>query len=104
MLNMKDEFLSIASHELQTPITSVRASLQIVERFATDKENMKQLQPFVEKASKQVNKLIVIIRNLLDVSRIQSGRIQVNKTAFVLTDIIDDLKEQSKLLAAGHTI
>src|SRR5947209_5474241 len=39
MLNMKDEFLSIASHELQTPVTSVKASLQIVERFAIDKEN-----------------------------------------------------------------
>ena len=41
MLNMKDEFLSIASHELQTPITSVKASLQIVERFANDNEDLK---------------------------------------------------------------
>ena len=104
MLNMKDEFLSIASHELQTPITSVKASLQIVERFAKDKESLQPMQPFVEKAGKQANKLVSIIKNLLDVSRIQSGRIQIDKCEFMLSEVLNDVKEQNDLLSAGHTI
>ena len=51
-----------------------------------------------------MNKLTTVIRNLLDVSRIQSGRIQIQKAEFSLTGVIDDLKEQNGLLSAGHTI
>lgn len=104
MLNMKDEFLSIASHELQTPITSVKAALQIVERFADGNDGLIPVQPFVQRASKQVNKLTTIVRNLLDVSRMEAGRIELNMAKFVLAEIIDELKEQHKLLTAGHTI
>ncbi|TKK72040.1 hypothetical protein FC093_03245 [Ilyomonas limi] len=104
MLNMKDEFLSIASHELQTPITSMKAFLQMVERFADEKEALKPVKPLVEKATKQANKLVTITRNLLDVSRIESGRIQIDKSEFLLSEVVEDLKEQNGLLSAGHTL
>jgi signal transduction histidine kinase len=60
--------------------------------------------PFVERAGKQANKLVSIIKNLLDVNRIQSGRIQIDKHEFMLSEVLNDVKEQNDLLAVAHTI
>ena len=74
LLVKKDEFISIASHELKTPITSLKVLLQMMERTTSKNEEMKSLQSdFVSKSLKQVDKLIELIKDLLDVTRIQSG-------------------------------
>ena len=100
----KDEFMSIASHELKTPITSLKASLQVVERMASKNDVLEPVVPFVQKASKQVNKLTDIIHDLLDVTRMQAGKLELNKTYFNLTEVIKECAEQSQTEDSQHLI
>ena len=110
LLNKKDEFISIASHELKTPITSLKAALQMIERMTMQKEEMKPAQSFVQKGIKQVDKLIELIRDLLEVTKIQAGKLELKKTHFVLGELLkeccDDLHAQSdkhQLIIKGET-
>ena len=100
----KDEFMSIASHELRTPITSLKASLQLIERMIDKDETMEPVVPFIQKASKQVNKLTDIIDDLLDVTKIQSGKLDLNKTDFNLIEVLKEFVEQCQIEGCRHKI
>ena len=95
LMAKKDEFLSIASHELKTPITSLKSSLQLLEKIATQKKMMEPIAPFVEISLRQSNRLIRLINELLDVSRIQAGRMQLIKTNFSVAEMISECLDQS---------
>ncbi|MEP6749431.1 MAG: ATP-binding protein [Bacteroidota bacterium] len=69
----KDEFLSIASHELKTPLTSIKGYLQIMDKVLTEDG---KTRAFAERALNQVNKLDGLINDLLDVSKIENGELK----------------------------
>lgn len=69
----KDEFLSIASHELKTPLTSIKAYIQLLEKLLAGDQQTKN---FVDRALIQVNKLDGLINDLLDVSKIENGELK----------------------------
>ena len=95
LLIKKDEFISIASHELKTPITTLKAILQILERSISQKEDLKPMHSFVQKANKQVVKLTELVTDLLDVTKIQSGNLELNKENFAIVKLIDECCEQT---------
>jgi two-component system CheB/CheR fusion protein len=95
LLIKKDEFISIASHELKTPITTLKAILQILERSVSQKEELKPVYNFVQKANKQVVKLTELVINLLDVTKIQSGNLELNKENFSIVKLIEECCEQT---------
>ncbi|GAA3969578.1 CheR family methyltransferase [Mucilaginibacter dorajii] len=94
LLNKKDEFISIASHELKTPVTSLKAILQIIERATVKKEELKALHGFAQKANKQVDKLTELIKDLLDVTKIQAGKLELRKIEFTLGELIEECREE----------
>jgi len=104
LMQKKDEFMSIASHELKTPITSVKASLQVVERLVSKNEALKPVSPFVEKAAKQVNKLTEIVNDLLDVTKIQAGKLELLKSQFVLADLVKECADSCLIDNSKHKI
>ena len=89
----KDEFMSIASHELKTPITSMKASMQILERRANSSAEFSTLKPFVSNANKQVNRLTDLVNELLDVTRIQSGKLVLDKQVTLLHELLKETIE-----------
>jgi signal transduction histidine kinase len=97
----KDEFMSIASHELKTPLTSMKASLQILERFSKGSKEAMQMHPFISNANKQVNRLTDLVKDLLDVTKIQSGKLQINRQPFLLNDLIGEVVDSNRQ-ASGH--
>jgi signal transduction histidine kinase len=99
LMSKKDEFMSIASHELKTPITTLKASLQVLEKMSFSNDELGKAAPFIEKASRQVNKLTDIVQELLDVTRIQSGSLQLHKTDFNLMDMVKQCVDEC--LATG---
>ena len=83
----KDEFLSIASHELKTPLTSIKAYMQLLERkLKTGNENSEV--SYVTKALSQLEKLNSLITDLLDVSKIDNGKLKINKRQNNLENVI----------------
>lgn len=100
-IEVRNDFLSIASHELNTPITSVKLQLQMVNRTLTNKKGVPfpidRFKKSIDTSIKQVDRLIHLVQVLLDVSRIQSGQFnfvfdRVNVSDMV-TEVIDRHKE-----------
>ena len=84
---MKDEFVSIVSHELRTPLTSIRGSVQLVLDEANsvpDPEHRKLLQI----ALNNCERLVRIINDILDVSKIESGNLSLRKKAVHVADLV----------------
>ncbi|PWN71940.1 hybrid sensor histidine kinase/response regulator [Chryseobacterium phosphatilyticum] len=85
----KDEFLSIASHELKTPLTSIKAYIQLLDRkLKLDKDSSEA--GFVAKAQNQIEKLNTLITDLLDVSKIENGKLKINKKSVNLEHVISN--------------
>jgi DNA-binding response OmpR family regulator len=88
----KDEFLSIASHELKTPLTSIKAYVQLLERkLKLNKESAEA--GFVTKVQDQIEKLNTLITDLLDVSKIENGKLKINKKPTNLGNVISNAIE-----------
>ena len=88
----KDEFISIASHELKTPLTSVKGCVQLLER-SIDKGDMLTVKRHLQKAQVQLDKLNDLIADLLDISKIESGKLKFNKKYFNLDVLLDSIIE-----------
>ena len=100
-LNLKkDEFIGLASHELKTPLTSINGYLQILERNQTTDIN----KNFVKKTVEQVKKLTGLVSDLLDVSKIEAGKLQFNNQKFALKELINDIVELMHHTSNQHTI
>ena len=84
---MKDEFVSIVSHELRTPLTSIRGSVQLVldDPGSVPGEEHRQL---LQIALNNCERLVRIINDILDVSKIESGNLALRKKAVNVTDLV----------------
>ncbi|MEN4762616.1 MULTISPECIES: response regulator [unclassified Chryseobacterium] len=88
----KDEFLSIASHELKTPLTSIKAYVQLLDRkLKLEKESAEA--GFMVKVHDQIEKLNTLITDLLDVSKIENGKLKINKKPASLENVISNAIE-----------
>ncbi len=93
----KDEFMGIASHELKTPLTSIKAYIQLLSDSITLKK-IDESKFLVEKANKSINRLNDLITELLDMTGIQHGRLNFNISDF---DFIEMLNETIELIQAS---
>ena len=98
----KDEFISIASHEMKTPLTTAKAYLQMLE-LSLD-ENDGPVNLYAKKASHSVERLNDLISELLDVSKIKLGKLNYNITTFDFNKMIEFTVENIQLTSPRHTI
>jgi PAS domain S-box-containing protein len=92
----RDEFISTASHELKTPITSQKAFGELLERLIKKNEDIEYL-PYIQKINKQTDKLTKLIEDLLEVSRVRRGRLRLENILFPLHELIDEIVESIQL-------
>lgn len=88
----KDEFLSIASHELKTPLTSIKAYIQLLDRKLKLSESSTE-SGFMVKVHDQIEKLNMLITDLLDVSKIENGKLKISKQPTNLENLIQNTIE-----------
>lgn len=103
LLRKKDEFINIASHELKTPVTSIKAYAEILQQKfedTADAENASLLQ----KMNTQINRLSGLINNLLDTTKISEGEINLSKDQFDLNILIDERVEELQRLSGLHKL
>ncbi|SEA47524.1 CheR family methyltransferase [Pedobacter hartonius] len=89
LLKQKDDFISIASHELKTPITSLKASLQLISRMK-DNPSPKILNSLIDVSMRSLDRVGILIEDLLNASRFNQGHLHLNRTKFVLSHVIED--------------
>jgi len=99
----KDEFISVASHELKTPLSSIKGYLQLLERNI-DKGNMPTLKMQLQKVQRQTEKLNILIADLLDVSKIESGKLQLQKKEFYIDELINEVVKMLQQLNPRYNI
>lgn len=85
----KDEFIGLASHELKTPLTSITGYMQILNRLKIDDHSQK----FVTKTIHQVKKLSALVSDLLDVSKIEAGKLQLVEDDFDIRAVLNEAVE-----------
>ncbi len=98
-LNSRDQFLSIAAHELKTPLTSLQLQVQFAESSSAKfgLPTLEKYKRFLGLCEDSVLRLILLVNDLLDISRIDSGRLQFNfspvKLSFILNKILTLLED-----------
>jgi PAS domain S-box-containing protein len=84
----KDDFISIASHELKTPLTSLKTTIQLLYRMKENPSEEK-FSWLIEQANRSMHKVTVLVEDLLNVNRIKEARLSLNKHWFVLSELIN---------------
>jgi PAS domain S-box-containing protein len=102
-IRLRDEFIATASHELRTPITSLKMYTQILQkRFARQGEE--NLNRSLMKMDAQIAKLTLLIEDLLDVSKLELGKIAFRQEAFDLNEIVAETVEHVQSISTRHSI
>jgi PAS domain S-box-containing protein len=103
---VRDEFLSIASHELKTPVTSLKLLLQMTRKGVVPEESIgpspQKLALSLDKANTQVNRLTNLIEDLLDTSRIQMGKVDYYFQKVNLSELVQDMCDSYRDHLSSH--
>lgn len=97
----KDEFISIASHELKTPITSLKGFSQIVGKYV---KKDKGVEKYLDRMDAQIDRLSILVNELLDVSKVQSGKLDLKREYFRIDQLIEEVVEEVQHAAEYHKI
>lgn len=95
----KDNFLGIASHELKTPLTSLKLYSQFLEKNLRKQEDDKNAD-VAKKMDEQINKLTSLVNDLLDVTKIQNGKILLNKSDFDFDDLVEEIVTEQQMITS----
>lgn len=99
----REEFISIASHELKTPITSTMAFMQILQK-RLEKGMDSNSSHIFSRVVTTLNKLNTLIQDMLDVRVINSGHLALHKSTFYFDELVKDCIEMIKIIAPTHTV
>jgi PAS domain S-box-containing protein len=96
----KDEFISIASHEMRTPLTVAKGYIELLESAINNTE----LLLYVQRTGDAVQRLNDLVAELLDVSKIQNGKLQLTLSAFNIETLVKDTAEIMQQTTPQHRI
>jgi two-component system phosphate regulon sensor histidine kinase PhoR len=101
-MEKRDEFIGIASHELRTPLTSLKGYLQLVASYK-QQDLPPLVKTYINKANTSINKLQHLVNDLLDVSKIQAGRLEYRLAPVDLAELIKQCIENATHVYADYT-
>jgi len=100
---VKDEFMSMASHQLRTPLTSVKGYISMVLEGDAGKITPQQHKLLIE-AFKSSERMVGLIADFLNVSRLQTGRFVIEKAPFDLREVVQQEVNDLQMIASSHDI
>jgi PAS domain S-box-containing protein len=99
----KNDFIGMVSHELKTPLTSLNAIIQVVNaKLKTSDDQF--LAGAMTKANTQVKRMSTMINGFLNISRLESGKVLIEKSNFNIEDLVREVTEEMKLSVTTHQI
>ncbi len=90
----RDEFFSIASHELRTPLTAIRGNTSLIQQYYGEKLKDPELAEMIEDIHESSTRLISIVNDFLDTSRLELGKMVFKKEEFDIIALIEDVIKQ----------
>lgn len=99
----KNDFIGMVSHELKTPLTSLNGYVQLLHRKAKKQGDNFSAQA-LEKVNNQLKKMTGMINSFLNVSRLESGKIHIEKQSFDLTELIAELESEFNYTDHNHQL
>jgi two-component system OmpR family sensor kinase len=102
-IGLRDNFISIASHELKTPVTSLKVYAQMLHRQFSQKGDNKTTE-YLSKIIKQIDKLTMLIQDLLNVSRIESNQLTFRIENFNVNTMVKEVIENTQQISERHKI
>lgn len=99
----KNDFIGMVSHELKTPLTSLKGYSQILYAKALKNEDTFSANA-LKKVTDQVKKMTAMINGFLNISRFESGKIHLNKSNFSLDELVKENIEEAEIIAVKHLL
>lgn len=99
----KNDFIAMVSHELKTPLTSLMAIVQLASVKLKDNKD-KFLGGAMEKATAQVKKMTHMINGFLNISRLESGKLLIDKQQFNFNEVLLEIIDETRLTANTHSL
>jgi len=99
----KNAFIGMVSHEMKTPLTSVKAYVQVLRQRAEKGGQEFEVQA-LSKVDQQLVKMTRMINGFLNVSRLESGQIQLERSTFDLAELIREITDETTLTLTSHEI
>lgn len=100
----KDEFLSIVAHDLRNPLTAIKGHAQLLSHRARQEENRQDDLKRLQAIDAQVGRMVDLIGRLLDLTRIQMGRLELQLEPTDLVDLAQRVVEQAQLTTDRHQL
>jgi len=100
---MKSEFISIASHELKSPLTGIKWSLNLLFNDKVNSDASKQLE-YLKSIKENNDRMIKLVNDLLNISRIEQGRIKMRPEIISLEEIVESLIKEFTPFIQSHNI
>jgi two-component system, OmpR family, phosphate regulon sensor histidine kinase PhoR len=100
---MRDEFLSTAAHELRTPITTIKGYAQLLDRWTPGGHEPREGKAF-RILNRQSDRLTRLVQELLEVSRLQLGRLALRRQRFELGELVADVLERMQGVSSRHRL
>jgi PAS domain S-box-containing protein len=100
---MRDEFLSTAAHELRTPITTIKGYAQLLDRWTPGGHEPREGKAF-RILNRQSDRLTQLVQELLEVSRLQLGRLALRRQRFELGELVADVLDRMQGVSSRHRL
>ncbi|MHB8618265.1 MAG: PAS domain-containing sensor histidine kinase [Chloroflexota bacterium] len=105
MVAERDRFLSVAAHELKTPVTAMNGFIQLLERRLIQSDaDIEIIRDHVRMLSQQCGKLLRLLNQLLDVSRLEAGQLQVERRPQDIGKLVGEVVEMARARSESHEI
>lgn len=98
---MRDEFLSVAAHELRTPITTIKGYAQLLDRWTPGGHEPREGKAF-KILNRQSDRLSELVQELLEVSRLQLGRLELRRQRFELGALVGEVIDRMRGVSSRH--
>ncbi len=99
----RNEFISMVVHELKTPLSSLKGYAQLLSR-RNKRAGDEQAAQLANKIDQQATRLAGLIEDLLDISRIEGGKLQLRESEFNFDELINEVVENVQLTTEHHTL
>ncbi|MBC7868345.1 MAG: PAS domain S-box protein [Gloeobacteraceae cyanobacterium ES-bin-316] len=104
----KGDFIKMVSHELKTPVTSIKGYVQLLLTMLQQKEDSKisslPIKPSLERIDKQILRLTRLITEMLDLSRLEENKLDLKKEKLLLNDLVNETVQDMQFTHSSHTI